>query len=275
MSAKWTGKVWDLKIDASSRLVLLAMADHADHNGEHIHAPAPYIAWKTGYSERNVWNIIRTLQAEGLIVLTSSSQGVPNEYKFDFSDATVKDEYTGIKPKRTPDTPEKIAGVRRAKIAGDTPEPLKRLQGLDDTPAKIAGPTPAKIAIDHDQYHIESDHDLPPPTNQPTTRGGGGGFDPEVARLFASYGIKQAEPLARLYASTYPHVTLAELRAHCARLDDPTAGQYRGSRLYRVLKLGPPEELPKAQAQQPNLPPAYYATPPPPRKRKIEEERHA
>lgn len=252
MSSKWTGKVWDLDIDVPSRMVLLAMADHADHNGEHIHAPAPFLAWKTGYKERNVWNILNALIAAGIIVRTDSATGRPNEYKFDFSDVPLKPEYSGMKPKRTADTPAKIAGVGRAKIAGVDPEPLQRLQGLDQTPAKIAGATPAKIAIDHDQYHIESDHVPPPPTNpQPPAGGGGGGFDPQVARLFASYGIKQAEPLARLYGDAFPDVTLEQLRDLCARLDDPTAGGYRGSRLYRALKNGPPDTPPARAAAAP------------------------
>lgn len=85
--------------------------------------------------------------------------------------------------------------------------------------------------------------------------GGGGGaralemnqpdsteVDPLIA-LFARYDITQAEPLARLYRSQWPDITLDDLTRLCERLAEPESGSYAGARLYRKLKAGPYERI--------------------------------
>ncbi len=55
------GMVWDYDLDHAQQLILLAMADHADHEGNNIYPSIGRLAWKTGYSSRQVQRIINQL----------------------------------------------------------------------------------------------------------------------------------------------------------------------------------------------------------------------
>lgn len=67
MSIKIMGQVWDLDLPANKLLVLLAMTDHADHNGENIYPSMELVAWKTGYSERQVRRIVKSLVKDQIL----------------------------------------------------------------------------------------------------------------------------------------------------------------------------------------------------------------
>ena len=68
MSVKMSGMVWDLKVDKDEKLVMLAYADHADHNGFSIFPAVSTVAEKTGYSERSVQRITRILEEKGYLI---------------------------------------------------------------------------------------------------------------------------------------------------------------------------------------------------------------
>ena len=69
------GGVWELDLDHRQKFVLLALADHADHNGGSVRPSVALIAWKTGYSKRQVQRIIRDLEEAGILVRTSDGIG--------------------------------------------------------------------------------------------------------------------------------------------------------------------------------------------------------
>ena len=73
MSVKIMGLVWDLDIPQNEKLVLLAYADHASHDGSNIYPAVKTIAKKTGYSERSVQVITRSIEDRGY--LCSDGQG--------------------------------------------------------------------------------------------------------------------------------------------------------------------------------------------------------
>lgn len=75
MSVHVMGNVWELDLDPAHKLVLLAMADHADHEGGSVHPSVRLIAHKTGYSERQVQRIMRALEAAKILVVESPSTG--------------------------------------------------------------------------------------------------------------------------------------------------------------------------------------------------------
>ena len=61
MSVKIMGEVWGLELTAAKLLVLLALADHADHEGSNIYPSVELVAWKCGYSESQTRRIIKSL----------------------------------------------------------------------------------------------------------------------------------------------------------------------------------------------------------------------
>jgi len=92
MSGKATGMVWELDIPHNQQYVLLAMADHADHDGEHIYPSISALAWKTGYSNRQVQRVIKALMDSGVIELTREANGYrsTNHYRIAWDKAPKK-----------------------------------------------------------------------------------------------------------------------------------------------------------------------------------------
>ena len=74
MSVKIMGLVWDLDLPQNEKFVLLAYADHADHNGNNIFPAVSTIAEKTGYSERSIQGITRSLEEKGYLIKELSNQ---------------------------------------------------------------------------------------------------------------------------------------------------------------------------------------------------------
>lgn len=101
MSAKAMGRVWDLDLPHNKRLVLLAMADHADHEGRNIYPSTDLIAWKTGYSYRQVQRVIDTLIADGILVIVKQArQQRPPTYDMDFHAGTIKQPFNSASRKQ-------------------------------------------------------------------------------------------------------------------------------------------------------------------------------
>lgn len=75
MSVKVMGLVWDLELPADQKLVLLALADHADHSGENCRPGIALLARKCSYSERQIQYVIGRLKAAGLIEKIGSERG--------------------------------------------------------------------------------------------------------------------------------------------------------------------------------------------------------
>jgi len=92
MSGKATGRVWELQLSPAERMVLLALADHADHLGANIYPSIELIAWKTGYSGRQVSRVIAQLVTDGLLltVRPGGGRGRSTMYRFDLDAGTVK-----------------------------------------------------------------------------------------------------------------------------------------------------------------------------------------
>lgn len=61
------GLVWELDLDKPLKFTLLALADHADHNGDGARPSVGLLAWKTGDTRRTIQRHLRALEALGLI----------------------------------------------------------------------------------------------------------------------------------------------------------------------------------------------------------------
>jgi hypothetical protein len=108
MSGKMMSRIWALELAPAKQIVLLALADHADHDGGSIRPGVPLIAWKTGYSERQVQRLLRELVAEGLLVEVATEKGKAHAYSLDLSKGGFKPPYQPRKPGR-PRTSDKMS----------------------------------------------------------------------------------------------------------------------------------------------------------------------
>lgn len=73
--------VWDLQLSPGEKLVLLAYADHADHEGGSIFPAIRTVAGKTGYSRRTVQSTTRRLEELGLLISEGEGPRGTNEYR--------------------------------------------------------------------------------------------------------------------------------------------------------------------------------------------------
>ena len=77
-------QVWELELSHAQQSIALAMADHGDDDGSRIFPSLARIAWKTGYSDRQVRRVVRQLEDLGLLVVVcASSRYRPVEYRMD------------------------------------------------------------------------------------------------------------------------------------------------------------------------------------------------
>jgi len=93
MSAKIMGQVYDLDLPANEQAVLLALADHADHEGNEVRPSNGLVAWKLGMSEDTVCRMKRKLVERGILVVVSEEIGQAKEYRIDLSKGTKKAPY--------------------------------------------------------------------------------------------------------------------------------------------------------------------------------------
>lgn len=225
MSAKAMGRVWDLDLPHNKRLVLLAMADHADHEGGSIYPSVALIAWKTGYSDRQVQRIIQELVADGILALvTEHTDHQPNVYQLNLNAGRLKDPYQG----RQNVTPPSRQNV--------TP------RGDKMTPTGVTfRPDRGDIAMSPKPW--EPPIEPPPPepiAKSPQPAGGGGGSEPtKTQRALVRFGF--SAPMAKRFRNLPLDAVEAELKAAKARGTGPGG-------LVERWKVDPPGSAPPARA---------------------------
>lgn len=93
--------VWKLKLKHPQQAVALAMADHANDEGGEVFPSAGLIAWKSGYSKRQVQRIIDGMEEVGLLEVVAEARGWrPTEYRICFEVAEAKKPYEASKKGR-------------------------------------------------------------------------------------------------------------------------------------------------------------------------------
>ncbi len=125
MSIKLMSEVWTRELPHPEQSVLLALADHADDEGGSVFPSLALVAWKTGYSTRQVRRIVRTLEDRGALVLVAEATRYrPNEYRIVMEAVPAKtpfraDNLSGLDEPRADiqDTRADIALSHRADIA--------------------------------------------------------------------------------------------------------------------------------------------------------------
>ncbi len=81
MSIKIMTLVWDSCLDRELKFVALAYADWADDDGGNIYPATDRVAWKTGYSERQVRSITRKLREMKILIPQGKSAFGTNLYR--------------------------------------------------------------------------------------------------------------------------------------------------------------------------------------------------
>lgn len=175
MSVKAMGWVWDSALPPSEKLIALAYADHADHDGGNIYPALDTIAAKTCMSRRNVIRVRQKLEERGVLIATKHATGrAPARYRMS-ADALAAvsrgDNLSSLDDALRGDnlSPHEVTtchvGVTNATRRGDTlsPEPSLTVQRtvnrtergaarrarptLDAPPAIKAQPAPGKRGI--------------------------------------------------------------------------------------------------------------------------------
>jgi len=100
MSVKIMGVVWDAKLKPTEKFILLAYADHADHDGTNIFPAVRKIVEKTGFSERTVRKATRELERLGWLVSDGEGPQGTNRWRIPLdmggaADAPPKEEGAG------------------------------------------------------------------------------------------------------------------------------------------------------------------------------------
>lgn len=95
MSIKLMSLVWEKALSHSEQSILLAMADYADDDGRNCYPSYERLAWKTGYSTRQVTRIIKGLCASGILaILRPSTQHQSTHYWIRLDKAVNKEPFS-------------------------------------------------------------------------------------------------------------------------------------------------------------------------------------
>ncbi len=88
MSVKAMALAWELDLKPAKKYILLAYVDHADHNGSNIYPSIGLVAWKTGYTVRQVQLVAKELvEVDKLLIPEGIYKNSVKRYRFDFEQA--------------------------------------------------------------------------------------------------------------------------------------------------------------------------------------------
>lgn len=86
MSGKISGQVYDYVLSHREQTVLLALADHAEHDGTEVRPSIDRIVWKTSLSRSTVRRAIKSMRDRGvLVVVKKAYDHHPTEYRIVFT----------------------------------------------------------------------------------------------------------------------------------------------------------------------------------------------
>jgi hypothetical protein len=163
MSIKLMARVWERSFTHAQQAIMLALADHADDDGSHVYPSLRRIAWKTGYSLRQVKRIIGELRRSGALILVAPPRrGRGTEYQIRLEAASGKTAYTtttqGDKtsPQRPPDA------VTSATVGVTFPAGSGDISGHIEPSSEPSGetkPSPARSAATNQPAQARSTSD--------------------------------------------------------------------------------------------------------------------
>jgi DNA-binding Lrp family transcriptional regulator len=182
MSFELAGVAWRVKIDGRFRLLLLALADFADDDGDGIWPSIATLAEKIDYSERQVQRMLRDLEEMKVLKPTGKSVGQSTVYRLDLTGLPLKERKRRHHNERRPDprqnvTRQKITGdihdklpvtlaTRNGEVTGDTmsPNPVPKVtEPSDELLAGASSPVVPPVAVP--ESSLEAPPEVPPETS--------------------------------------------------------------------------------------------------------------
>ena len=109
MSVKVMGMVWDAPLPRDEKFVLLAYADHADHDGNNIWPAVATMCHKTGYSTRSIQTITKKLVAKKIMIQVGYGKKGTNRYNINVKALQKLPPAKSAPRKKQRDTPAKSA----------------------------------------------------------------------------------------------------------------------------------------------------------------------
>jgi hypothetical protein len=82
MSVKVSGKVWELDLDPTEKLVLLALADFANHEGNNVRPGNELLMAMTGLNERTIGLKIKRFLSQGILENSAGKTGRGHRREF-------------------------------------------------------------------------------------------------------------------------------------------------------------------------------------------------
>ena len=82
MSAKFSGKVWELDLKPTEKLILLALSDHADHEGENVRPGNDLLVAKTGLTQQTVTAALAKFVEQGILEPVNDCTGRGHKREF-------------------------------------------------------------------------------------------------------------------------------------------------------------------------------------------------
>lgn len=228
MSVKVMGRVWDLKLTPAKQMVLLALADHAAHDGSSVKPGVPLIAWKTGYSERQVQRIMRDLEKDEILVKVQEVRGRPTVYRIDLTKGEAKEPF---KPRSEYQTPDKMSDSEGDYTQGDI------LSGVTSQGKGNAGGGDIASANLTSIRHLEPSLKDAAPEN---------GAVPELKVLKADKPKTERQPDPIFDAVTLHIFGIQDSNAEggrIAKISNWLSGKYAGKGIEKVGKISNPVEV--------------------------------
>ena len=223
MSVKLMAQVWEKDLTHSEQSILLAMADYADDDGRNCYPSYERIAWKTGYSTRQVTRIIKTLCDKGILfVLKPSAQHQSTHYWIRLSKASDKppcsiDTMSGLGTDSDTSI-DNTSSLNDTSI--DTVSSLNDKSDSQGRQMKQSGWTSATSSIDMVSTNPSVNHHIEPLTEQEETHA----RDPLTVAWQQAYGADTipahiAKPLQSLVTECGMAATIHGIKASAGNPD--------------------------------------------------------
>jgi hypothetical protein len=249
MSGKISGMVWDLDLSQRDLLVLLAITDHADHDGCNMFPSIALLAWKTGYSQRTVIRILNGLVTRGILIRHTRA-GKPTIYDANLDAAPKKVGRPKVEKKRAT---RDIAMTHDKAMSVVTTSPVMK-NTTPDTPSRNVQDEPSiKQPSERENAPLPTDDDGVPDHVPPNLRRIAKGEEPQPV---APDGKTLAYTLIEAYCDAW-EVTIPKYRDQWHR------AQQRGANDLAALDASPDEVRAmvaerRAKGKQPDECPMVY-----------------